>query len=180
MTLRPPTLRLACVLCVLLLGCGDSASGMGGDSSGGAGGAGGAGGEAAGCVCDVTSSGFGHYADKECFCLEFGFGCGSEISIDRVLEPACPGPVIHPISASCKIGGWLRLADNDLEYESYGYYFDRDTSELVGLYISTDVTQYCGGDAASVTWGNVAASCELCDPCADPESEFPPCPDPEE
>jgi hypothetical protein len=170
--------RIALLL-PLLVACGgggeDGAGGGGGESPAPSGGAGGSGGGAA-CVCNAAGDA---YDDKLCFCEDAGFGCSAEIAIDRVLEPVCPGSLIHPISPSCKIGGVLYPADNDNDYQSEAFYFDRDTEELVGLYASIDVEVYCDGLSSSVRWGDIAASCELCDPCGD-NPEFPACPAPRE
>lgn len=158
--------------CLLLVACGGSTDGGEGGTAGAApSGAGGAGGAA--CVCSDDAA----YADKLCFCEDAGFGCSADISIDRVLEPLCPGSLIHPISPSCKVGGVLYPPDEASDLLSEAFYFDRDTGELVGLYASAEGSDLCSAESATVRWGDVAASCELCDPCGD-NPDFPACPEP--
>lgn len=137
--------------------------------SGGAGGGG-----SAPCACTPADA----YEDKLCFCEDAGFGCSADISIDRVLAPLCPGSLIHPISPSCKVGGVLYPPDGGGDQLTEGFYFDRDTEELVGLYASSEMPELCSGQSSDVRWGDIAASCELCDPCGD-NPDFPPCPKPE-
>jgi hypothetical protein len=166
MDVRYAPILLACVLaCSAEISSeGDPTSDAGGNTADGGSAPGGGGSDAVGCACDSNA-----FDTPSCFCEHVPLrGCGTEATVDDVLQPTCDGTgfqLIHPLSEDCPIGAAVHPWD-DLIYAEYTYFFNLQ-GELVGMTYETDQGICDPGDSldTGASWGITTPSCERCDPC---------------